>query len=49
MLKLSQLGHGALAVAVAGAIAAGTLMGCGDNKAKARPTPEAATAATAPA
>jgi len=42
MLKLSQLGHGMLAVAVAGAIAAGalTLSGCGDNKPKQRPTPD---------
>ncbi len=38
MLKLSQLGHGGLAVVVAGAIAAGALTGCGDNKPKARPT-----------
>ncbi len=42
MLKLSQLGHGTLAVVVAGAIAAGavTLSGCGDNKPKQRPTPD---------
>ena len=38
MLKLSQLGHGALAAVVVGAIAAGAVTGCGDNKPKARPT-----------
>ena len=37
MLKLSQLGHRGLAVVVVGAIAAGALTGCGDNKPKARP------------
>ena len=40
MLKLSQLGQRGLAIAVAGAIAAGALVGCGDNKPKQRPTPD---------
>jgi len=34
MLKLSRMGRGSLAVMVAGVIAAGALVGCGDNKAK---------------
>ncbi len=45
MLKLSQLGRGSLAAVVATAIAAGALMGCGDNKPKQRPTSDGGDAA----